>query len=122
MEEEEAVDVLVEEDVWKDLLGKSWQEWPDEQRNLHTEGAQCSLLGRSVGDMNEQELIFFIGFLDKLCSQQNSALHWYVKQEEERKFGEQEAQKARDKEILNAPEGEDEEGATTSPRLDGYQD
>lgn len=74
-------EVLVQDDIWKELIGVSWNQWPDEPRNLHQTGSTCSLWGRSVGDMSEQELILFIGFLNHLCSQQNSMLHFYAEME-----------------------------------------
>jgi hypothetical protein len=52
--------------------------------------------------MTPAEVIMFIGFLDKLCTNQNSMLHYYVDKE----TAEAEASATRDTEIQEGPEVE----------------
>jgi len=111
-------EAVVEEDIWSALNGVEWPQWPDDQRNMHTEGAKCSLLGKSVGEMTEAEVIMFVGFLDKLCSNQNSMLHYYVKRDEDLAKADAE----RDMEIQGGTKVTDEEGSDPAPDVDGHSD
>lgn len=43
-------------------------QWPCEARNLHVAGAMCSFHGRSAADMGRDELLLFVGFLDRAAS------------------------------------------------------
>jgi hypothetical protein len=117
-ETEEVISPAAEEDIWTALNGVEWPQWPDDQRNMHVEGAKCSLLGKSVVDMTSAEVIMFVGFLDKLCSNQNSMLHYYVKRDEDAAI----AAETRDTEINDGPEDKNEEEPDPAIDLDGHTD
>lgn len=55
---------------WEKLdIKQSPFKWPDEERNLYTNGVKCSLWGRSAADMKQADLILFVGYLNILYSQ-----------------------------------------------------
>lgn len=65
----------VEPDPWEVLdLKDSPFEWPDEERNLYTNGTQCTLWGRSAADMSQADLILFVGYLNILYSQASKVI------------------------------------------------
>jgi hypothetical protein len=70
---------LIPNEVDKDWLAmdiaRSPQKYPQYCRNLHISGAQCSLWGRSVTDMDSNQLILFIGYLNKLYSNTRALLN-----------------------------------------------
>jgi hypothetical protein len=54
--------------MWAGLDGKSPFEWPDDARNLFQKGCACSLWGRSVVDMNPDQRILFVAYIDAVAS------------------------------------------------------
>jgi hypothetical protein len=65
---------LVDTDWLKLDLAGSPQKYPEYCRNIHQNGTKCSLWGRSVTDMDSDQLILFIGYLNKLYSNTRALL------------------------------------------------
>ena len=55
-------------EMWANLDGKSPFDWPDDARNLFQSGCTCSLWGRSVVDMNPDQRILFVAYVDTIAS------------------------------------------------------
>ena len=70
--------VGVEPDLWEPLDKEvSPFKWPDNERNLYTNGTKCALWGRSTADMSQENLVLFVGYLDALLGQvMSEAKRW----------------------------------------------
>jgi len=62
--------------MWAALDGKNpFEEWPEQARNLYQSGCQCSLWGRSVTDMTQEQLILFVSYVDTIASDMRNQLN-----------------------------------------------